>query len=379
MNEQLIQLDKNLQNLSEKITTIIRNVENIMFQRQNEAMIELEINFCCTRRKVEIFVPFNSLPFHEYFPAYPWFLKNERSVRMSKCLMRFFHPNSRLAISMISPENLPICCKSMSFKVVDLNRTIIYQENIYQGFSNTIQTLKTCQKIPPAKTTVVSYLELKWFRKYLEESQNYTKTCSIQRLAQKLIKNWYNQNLSKTTVKFIPDDYVCSITLEPMRSFINDPIVKMVMPMNHTDLISFKGPTTETLNSLRAAKWGSSFYYRRCDLQQHFNSQIYPLTNWEPWNSETELDDSGRGGKPGMREFYLKTPHNLLILIDTNYDPEHMLTRSDYTTFLMAPFRHRQRVGGIFSNTLAIGDEHGALPGHTIYLLVPILDKSQSS
>lgn len=373
MNEEL-QRCINIQNeLAELISKAILTVENLLFQRNGEGIAELEISFCCTRRKVEFFVPFNSVQNIEYFPSYSWLLKNEKIVTKSNCLKKFFHPNGRFNLSMIVSDNLPICVRSMSFSVYDINRNTIYQQNLKYGFSCVIQSLKNCNRMTQNnQLSQTSYHKLILFRQNLEESKKLKDSCSINRLALQLIEQWYSTNMSKTSVKDIPKDYICPITLEPLH-LSADPIIKLYLPMNNNELISFKGPTKETIQVIKNMKWGPSFYYRRCDLQQHFNAQIYPLTNWEPWTPYTEMDSSGRGGKPGHKEFYLKTPHNLLLMIDANYDPEPLLTRSEYTTFIMAPVRHHQRVGGLFSNTLAVGDEHGALPGHTIYLLIPIL------
>lgn len=371
MNEELLRCEQTFNEVSDIISKTMIAVENVMFQKQGEAMIELEISFCCTRRKVEFFVPFHSLYNAEYFPSYPWLLKNEKSITKSNCSKRFLQPNGRFALSMIISDHLPICIRSMNFTVLDLNRTVLYHHRMYQGFSCVIQTLKNINKIKHNKNYVISYHRLRLLRKYLEESRLYTSSCSINRLALKLIEQWYSDNLSTTTIQDVPEDYVCPITLEPLK-LSPDPIIKLYLPTNSNELIPFQGPTKETVKFIKSIKWGPSFYYRRIDLQQHFNTQILPLTNWEPWAPHIQMDESGRGGKPGQKEFYLKTPHNLLLLIDINYDPEHMLTRSDYTTFLMAPIKHHQRVGGVFSNTLAVGEEHGALPGHTIYILIPI-------
>lgn len=373
MNEELLRCENMLNEVTDSISKAFVTVENLMFQRNGESMLELEIFFCCTRRKVEFFVPFNSLPNCEIFPSYAWLLKNEKTVMKSKCLQKFFRPNGRFAISMIISDNLPICVRSMHFSVYDINRKVLYHQRLFNGFSCFVQTIKNCVRMKPPKKYVISYHRLKLFRKHLEESPNFSNSCSINRMTLKMIQDWYSDNLSTDTIKDVPTDYVCPITLEPMKS-MTESIIKLYLPADSNEIISFQGLTDKIRQNIQNVKWKPSFYYRRCDIQQHFNSQLYPLTNWEPWSPLTHMDDSGRGGKPGHKEFYLKTPHNLLLLIDANYDPDHMLTRSNYTAFMMAPIKHHQRVGGVFSNTLAVGEEHGALPGHTIYVLIPILE-----
>lgn len=374
MNKLCDQLGKEIQYSRYLFFQTLKQYEERYYAHEiGNVCCEMIISLRCTSRVVEFFIPRCLMPFGEMtddtiFPKYAWILRDERKAKKQKCTSFFLQTSGRFDINLVKNDWFPLCVKSVEFRLINIDQDIL-QITKLSNFDATQTFLRRMLKIHDA----FSYNDAQYLRLLLSDCENYT-DCKTYQSVHKTLYRYFEKVLSKTSVDSnqIPKESICPITLEPFDPE-SSPVVQLILPKNQNICIV---PDSMDYNNW-VSQWcsmekGASFFYRRSDLQAHFNHQMVPFTDWVPYRSSVPIDDSGRGGFPGGNEFYLKTPHNLLLLIDVRNDPDHLLTRSAFTTFLLIPIKHKQRVGGMFSSTFNMSEEHGAAPGHTIYFTVPL-------
>lgn len=302
-----------------------------------------------------------------------WLLKNSDQISKFDCLSSLNNQYQRFTLNSLNDINFRVCSKTVSLQLFDLNKNLIKHFSI-QPFVDPLSAIKSLMKIVPTpillhtRSNVVTFL-----RFYLNKLK--TNRCKTANKIKTNILKWFDSIKlpSGIPLDWLPSDTICPISFEPFGE--SDSVIEILIADNNNRVLHLDQKTLEvSVQNVRQFSFNKpSIYYKRSDLLHHFHSFYEPYTNWVAYDIDKGIDESGKGGYPGLNEFYLKLPHNIFILIPSKIeiDPECLLLYSHFLKFHLYPIKKNQRLGGIFSNSLTVGDEHGAAPGHTIYLLFP--------